>query len=49
MLQSIIVILIGIGVAVYLLKQLFRCFLDKKDNGKNRCEDCPGCILHPKK
>jgi uncharacterized membrane protein YuzA (DUF378 family) len=47
MLQNIIVILIGIAVAFYLLKKLFRCFLDKKTK-KNRCDDCPGCILHPK-
>jgi uncharacterized membrane protein YuzA (DUF378 family) len=48
MLQQIIVILIGIAVVLYLLKKLFKCF-GEKDGDKNRCDDCPGCILHPKK
>jgi uncharacterized membrane protein YuzA (DUF378 family) len=47
MTQEIIVILIGIAVLVYLLLK-FKCFFYKKDEN-NRCDDCPGCLLRPKK
>lgn len=47
MLQYIIVIIIGIAVVIYFLNKLFKCFSNKEIR-KNQCEDCPGCILHPK-
>jgi|GEM_PF-2764889 len=46
--QLVLVILIGIVVAVYLAYKLFKCFCNKKARN-NHCDDCPGCILHPKK
>jgi hypothetical protein len=48
MLQKIIVILIGIAVVLYVLKKLFRC-LGKSGGAPDRCDSCPGCLLHPKK
>lgn len=46
LIQYFIVILIGIAILIYLIYK-FRCFFSKKTR-KSRCDDCPGCILHPK-
>jgi hypothetical protein len=46
MLQTIIVIFIGIAVVIYLMRRLF--FRPKdKNREKNPCSDCSECPLHP--
>ncbi len=45
--QYIVVYIIGILVAVYLLKKCYRFFFTHRTR-INRCAGCPGCAINPK-
>jgi hypothetical protein len=45
--QEIAIYIIGAFVGVYLFRQVYRFFCNKK-NRTDHCAGCPGCILYPK-
>jgi hypothetical protein len=46
--QELIISIIGLLAGIYAFGKLYRFFCNKK-NRTDRCADCPGCILNPKK